>query len=159
MKEASRRRTKVIKWHSRVPWVEKLRPDLEPKLVRTPGRRGKMLVPTPLLIAEELRKVRRGRLITAARLRERLAAHQGAEATCPMTTGILLHILAGASEELLSAGRRPTAPYWRVVDERGRLNPKWPPGPARQAEHLRAGGHRVTRERGSGYWVVKGQTR
>jgi hypothetical protein len=28
---------------------------------------------------------------------------------------ILMHIIAGATDEQLAAGRRPFAPYWRVV--------------------------------------------
>lgn len=146
----------VVKWHSRVPWVQKLLPDLKPKIVGNPRGPGTMLVPTPLLIAAELQKVRRGRLITTRELRERLARQAGADATCTMTTGILLHIVAGATEERLTAGGRPTAPYWRVVGPNGELNPKWPPGQTRQAEHLRVEGHRVVRGRGTGGLRVAG---
>jgi hypothetical protein len=147
---------KVVKWRSRVPWVQKLRPDLKPKVVRGLKGVGRMLVPTPLLIAAELRKVRRGRLVTSRALRERLAKQAGADATCPLTTGILLHIVAGATEERLRIGGRPTAPYWRVVGPKGELNPKWPPGVSRQAAHLRAEGHRVVREGRAGGWRVEG---
>lgn len=115
-----------------------------------------MLVPTPLLAAEEIRRVRRGRLVTPADLRERLAARFGADQTCPLTMGILLHIVAGAAEEQLVAGKRPVAPYWRVVDEKGALNPRTPPGPERQATHLRNEGHVVRRLTGSGRWKVVG---
>jgi len=130
---------------TRTSWVEKLRPDLEPKVVADPKRRATLLVPTPLVVAAELCRVKRGRLITPSALRERLARRFGADATCPLTTGIFLHILAGAAEEQLRAGRRPVGPYWRVVDERGFLNAKWAPGPERQAEHLRREGHRIER--------------
>ena len=129
---------------SRTPWKTKLRRELEPHVV--PERRGRMLVPTPMLVAAELRRVPRGRLITAAVLRSRLAQRAGADLTCPMTTGIFLNIIAGAAEEAISEGRRPVAPYWRVVDEGGRMPPKFPPGSARQAEHLRAEGHSVSRD-------------
>jgi len=129
---------------SRTPWASKLHPAFEPQVV--PDRRGHMLVPTPLLLAAELRRVPRGRLITPAILRARLARRAGADFTCPMTTGIFLNILAGAAEEALAAGRRPVAPYWRVVDDAGRLPPKFPPGQARQAAHLRAEGHSVSRD-------------
>jgi alkylated DNA nucleotide flippase Atl1 len=67
-----------------------------------------------------------------------------------------LHIVAGASEEQLAARKRPAGPYWRVVDRNGSLNPKWPPGPERQAIHLRREGHRVRHVRGSGRWQVVG---
>ena len=129
---------------SRTPWRLKLRPEQQPMLV--PDAKGRMLVPTPLLVAKALRKVPAGRLITAAQLRARLARQAGVDLTCPMTTGIFLNILAGATEEALAEGRRPVAPYWRVVDDQGRLPPKFPPGPPRQAAHLRAEGHRVSRD-------------
>ncbi len=147
------------KWRNRVPWEAKLRPDLKPKLVPNPRGRGTMLVPTPLLVAEEVRRIRRGRMCTPAQLRERLAARFGAEETCPLTMGILLHIVAGAAEERLAAGRRALAPYWRVVNERGELNPKIPFGPARQAEHLRREGHGVKRVTPSGPWKIIGRER
>jgi hypothetical protein len=129
---------------SRTSWTLKLRPEQVPLVV--PDRRGRMLVPTPLLVAEALRRVPAGRLITAAQLRSRLAARAGADFTCPLTTGIFLGIVAGATEEAVAEGRRPLAPYWRVVDEQGRLPPKFPPGQSRQAAHLRAEGHRVGRD-------------
>jgi len=144
------------KWRSRVPWVSKLRPDLRPKVVDDPRGNGTMLVPTPLLVAEAVRRVRKGKLATPAGLRRSLARRFGADQTCPLTTGILLHIVAGAAEEQIRAGKRPIAPYWRVVGEEGYLNPKSPPGPARQAEHLRTEGHRITRTGPARRWQVAG---
>ena len=126
---------------SRTPWRFKLRPEQQPSVV--PDKRGGMLVPTPMLVAKELRTVKAGRLITAAQLRDRLARKAGADFTCPMTTGIFLNIIAGATEEAIAEGRRVVAPYWRVVDDRGGLPPKFPPGQARQAAHLRNEGHDV----------------
>ena len=140
---------------TRTSWLPKLRPDQQPKLVNDPRGNGRMLVPTPLLVAEEVRRVRKGRLLSTQELRERLAEHSGADITCPMTTGIFLSILAGAAEEQLAAGKRPVAPYWRVVGDDGTLNPKWPPGPARQAARLRAEGHRVVRDRTRDVWSVR----
>ena len=129
---------------SRTPWKTKLHPEQQPAVV--PDRRGTMLVPTPLQVARALRRVPTGRLITAAQLRTRLARAAGADFACPLTTGIFLNIVAGATEEALAEGRRAVAPWWRVVDERGGLPPKFPPGAAVQAARLRAEGHRVTRE-------------
>jgi hypothetical protein len=139
-----------------VRWVTKLRPDLQPEIVPDGNSPGTLLIPTPLLVAEEVRRVRRGRLVTAAEIRERLAARFGADRTCPLTTGIFLSIIAGSAEEQLAAGKRPVAPYWRVVDERGRLNPKFPPGVDRQATHLRREGHRIERAKNSTRWQVAG---
>jgi hypothetical protein len=128
---------------SRRPWATKLHPEQRPKIVA--DRRGRMLVPTPMLVARELRRVRPGRLITAAQLRNRLAKRAGAALTCPLTTGIFLNILAGATEEALDSGRRSLAPYWRVVEPDGTLPRKFPPGTDRQAAHLRSEGHRIAK--------------
>jgi hypothetical protein len=146
----------VLRPKAGVPWVTKLRPDLNPKVVPDTRGPGTLLVPTPLLVAEEVRRVRRGRLVTPAAIRERLAVRFGADRTCPLTTGIFLSIIAGSAEEQLAAGERPVAPYWRVVDERGRLNPKFPPGTDRQAMHLRREGHRVLRVKNGAAWQVVG---
>jgi hypothetical protein len=98
-----------VTWHTRTPWATKLRPDLQPKIVANRKGPGWILVPTPLLIAKEIRKVRRGQVITIRALRDRLARRCGAEAACPFTTGILMHIVAGATEEALAVGHRGTA--------------------------------------------------
>jgi hypothetical protein len=140
---------------SRAPWSTKLRPDLQPKVVANPRGGGRMLVPTPMLVAEEIRRVHARSLVTPAQIRERLAAQFGAALTCPLTTGIFLNIIAGAAEEDLRSGREPLAPYWRVIGADGSLSEKFPPGPARQARHLRSEGHRVARSRRGG-WRVTG---
>jgi hypothetical protein len=139
---------------SRTPWSHKLRPELEPKVVWAPGG-GRMLVPTPLLVAAAVRRIRRGSLATPARIRAGLAKQLGTDVTCPLTTGIFLNILAGAAEEQLAEGRRPVAPYWRVVEADGSLSPKRPAGPARQAARLRDEGHRLERL-SQGSWRVVG---
>ncbi|MFN8583621.1 MAG: hypothetical protein U0163_21915 [Gemmatimonadaceae bacterium] len=128
---------------SKKPWKEKLRPDLEPHVEDDP--RGRMLIPTPMLVAGAIRRVRRGSLTTPAAVRDALARKHGADFTCPMTTGIFLNIVAAASDEIEKETGRPLAPWWRVVEPDGRLNPKRPPGPARQATLLRGEGHMVTR--------------
>lgn len=137
-------------------WVPKLRPELEPKIVQHRRSGTQMLVPSPMLVAREIRKVRKGRLITVDRLRDALARETGAETVCPMTTGICLSIVAGAAEEQLGAGRRPVAPYWRVVGRDGSLREKNPAGPEVQARRLRSEGHCVTQGKGRKNWKVQG---
>jgi hypothetical protein len=78
------------KMKSTKSWTAKLRPELEPKIVEHERSGTRMLVPSPMLVAEELRRVRKGRLITPAKLRQRLARRTGAETACPMTTGATL---------------------------------------------------------------------
>lgn len=128
---------------SRVPWAVKLRPELKHDVVQDPKGRGKLLLPTPMLVAAEISKVPEGSLIEFPALRERLAKRFRADLTCPLMTGIFFNIIAGAAEDSLSAGTEPVAPYWRVVQPGGTLSPKTPLGPERQARHLRREGHVV----------------
>jgi hypothetical protein len=76
-------------------------------------------------------------------MREHLAAKHHADITCPLTTGIFVHIVAEAAEESAAAGNADITPYWRVVKNDGSLDPKFPGGVTRQAERLREEGHRV----------------
>jgi hypothetical protein len=92
--------------------------------------------------------VRKGRLITVAEIREVLAAQHMTDLTCPLTTGIFVRLAAEAAEEDAQAGKTRITPYWRVVKDDGSLNPKFPGGTARQAERLRAEGHRIVPARG-----------
>ncbi len=129
---------------SRTPWATKLRPDLAPQVITDMRTGGTMLIPTPMLVAAEIRKARRGKLITAVEIRERLAEAHHADVTCPMTTGIFINIVAGATEDDRAAGRKLLAPWWRVVDAKGRISEKTPPGPELQARLLRDEGHTVS---------------
>ena len=126
-------------------WLPKLKPEQKAKIVRE--RRGRMLIPTPLLVARVVKRVPPGRLITAVTVRARLARAARADLTCPMTTGIFLNIVAGASEELMATGQPAVAPYWRVVMADGSLPPKFPAGTRVQARRLRDEGHRIARGR------------
>lgn len=128
---------------SRKPWSEKLRPEMQPGIATDPKGRGRMLLPTPLLVAEEISTIPPGQLRTMSALRDQLARRFDAALTCPLMTGIFYNLVAGATEERIAAGAPPLAPYWRVVRDDGSLSPKTPDGPERQAEHLRAEGHTV----------------
>jgi 6-O-methylguanine DNA methyltransferase, DNA binding domain len=128
---------------TRVPWAAKLRPEMAHAVVIDPKGRGQLLLPTPSLVAAEISSIPPGKLMTFPELRSRLAKRFDADLACPLMTGILFNIIAGAAEEQLAAGETPLAPYWRVVLENGTLSPKTPAGPERHAEHLRDEGHQV----------------
>jgi hypothetical protein len=64
-----------------------------------------MRVPTSMLVALEMRKVPKGRLITATQLRDRLARAARADLTCPMTTGIFFEHRRGREGHRISTGR------------------------------------------------------
>ncbi len=143
----------AIRWKSKTPWREKLRRG-EAKLVDTPLKwqkrygEGKMLVPCPMDVDRTIRRVRKGRLATQSQVRDRLARDAGADATCPLTAGILLRIAAEAAEEDRADGKARLTPWWRIVRDDGGLNPKMPGGVRAQARHLRDEGHVISPARG-----------
>jgi alkylated DNA nucleotide flippase Atl1 len=127
---------------SKLSWREKLEKPQEPKLVKVPPKmtrfgKGTMLIPTPLLVDEIVRRIPKGRLVTVGEIRRKLAADFGADVTCPLTTGIFVRIAAEAAEEDRASGRKRITPYWRVVKDDGSLNPKFPGGAELQTEYLR----------------------
>jgi alkylated DNA nucleotide flippase Atl1 len=105
---------------------------------------GMMLIPTPKLVDELIRKIPKGKLATVSELRRKLAADFKADVTCPLTTGIFVRIAAEAAEEDRTHGRKRVTPYWRVVKDDGTFNPKLPGGVAQQTRNLRAEGFEVS---------------
>ena len=120
-----------------------------PKVVAIPPRmqkrfgKGAMLVPSPRDVEAFIQTVGAGSVTTVTRIREFLAGKYSADVTCPLTTGIFVRIAAEAAEEDASAGKAKITPYWRVLKDDGSLNPKFPGGVERQAERLRAEGHKI----------------
>ncbi|HEX3142565.1 MAG TPA: hypothetical protein VHQ64_01250 [Pyrinomonadaceae bacterium] len=139
------------KFTSRTRWREKLEKPQQPKVVQIPPKmsrfgKGTMLIPTPMLVDELIRKVPKGKLITGSELRRKLASDFATNVTCPLTTGIFVRIAAEAAEEDRTNGKRRLTPYWRVVKDDGGLNPKYPGGVDAQARNLRAEGFTVARK-------------
>src|SRR6266446_5046919 len=136
---------------SRTRWRDKLEKPQEPKIVTVPPKmmarfgKGRMLIPTPMLVDQLMREVRKGKLITGGQIRARLARDHFADVTCPLTTGIFMRIAAEAAEEDRANGSKRITPYWRVVKDDGSLNPKFPGGEAQQAKYLRAEGIATSR--------------
>ncbi|MFQ5425170.1 MAG: hypothetical protein ACE5F9_14490, partial [Phycisphaerae bacterium] len=89
------------------------------RIVATPPRlrrrfgAGTMLIPRPLDVDAAIRKVRKGKLVTASQIRESLARQSGADSACPMTTGMFIRVVAETAEEDRRAGRKRITPYWR----------------------------------------------
>jgi alkylated DNA nucleotide flippase Atl1 len=141
----------TTKLKSRIPWRDKLEKPQEPKLVKIPPKmarfgKGTMLIPTPKLVDQLLRRIPKGKLVTVGEIRKRLAMDFAADVTCPLTTGIFVRIVAEAAEEDRANGRQRVAPYWRVIKDDGSLNPKFPGGEQQQAQHLRREGFSVAHE-------------
>jgi len=137
------------KFTSRKSWRAKLEKPQEPKVVPVPPKmarfgEGSMLIPTPKLVDELIRRIPKGKLATVSELRRKLASDFSADVTCPLTTGIFVRIAAEAAEEDREQGRKRITPYWRVVRDDGTFNPKLPGGPAQQTLNLRDEGFEVS---------------
>lgn len=126
---------------NRVSARSKLEKQQERRLVDDPKGRGKMLIPRPLDIDNEIRGIPSGKLATMDQIRDRLAKQFNADLTCPLCAGMFLRIAAEAAEEDHSQGKQDITPYWRVIRADGTLNEKLPGGVMHQAARLRAEGH------------------
>ena len=118
---------------TRKSWREKIENGQQPKLVPVPAKmarfgKGMMLVPTPKLVEELVRRIPKGKLVTVAEIRRKLAADFAADVTCPLTTGIFIRIVAEAAEEERSRSGKRVTPYWRIVRNEGDLISKFPGG-------------------------------
>ena len=136
---------------TKLSWREKLEKPQQPKLVQIPPKmsrfgKGTMLIPTPMLVDELVRRIPKGKLVTVGELRRKLAADFAADVTCPLTTGIFVRIAAEAAEEDRAKGRRRITPYWRVVKDDGSLNAKFPGGEKLQTKSLRSEGLSIVRK-------------
>jgi len=137
-------------------WRQKLERDHpnHGKIVRIPHKMqkrfgtGTMLLPRPLDVDAAMRAVRKGRLITQSRIREKLATDAKADAACPFTTGMFVRIAAEAAAEDAQAGKKRITPYWRTIRDNGTLNEKLPGGVKAQAAKLREEGFTISPGRG-----------
>lgn len=77
----------------------------------------RMLVGTPQMIDQYIRKIPSGETRTVPRLRNELARRHTCNAMCPVSTAIFIRIVAEAAIEALESGAEPNeiSPFWRVV--------------------------------------------
>ncbi|MGJ8663614.1 MAG: hypothetical protein ACSHWU_08185 [Marinicella sp.] len=85
-----------------------------------------MYISTPQEIDAYVRGIKQGELITPTQMRADLASRNGADHTCPVTTGIFLRIVAEAAFEELNNNQRTSeiTPFWRVVEPGSPLSKK-----------------------------------
>jgi alkylated DNA nucleotide flippase Atl1 len=114
---------------------------------------GTVVIPSPREVDEFMRRVPKGKLVTVNEIRRAAAERHGATIACPMTTGILARVAAGAAGEDEAEGIGPVTPYWRTLKSGGEVNPKYPGGVEGQSDRLIAEGHRVDM-RGNRAFVV-----
>ena len=110
----------------RKSWQEKLNDSRPHEVKPVPKdmvgmKKGQaMLIATPRIVADYVRKIPRGEMRDMPRMRGDLAKAYKAEVTCPITTGIFLRIVAEAACEDMQAGvdLEKVVPFWRVMDEK-----------------------------------------
>jgi hypothetical protein len=136
--------------YKRKTWREKLADDKDlPKIGKVEGTlrqswgTGSMVIPAPREVDAVIRRIRKGRTATINDLRSALASKHCVDMCCPITTGIFAWIAAHAAAEAELEGRKRITPWWRVVKDGGKLNPKYPGGVREQGRRLRAEGHRI----------------
>ena len=83
---------------------------------------SKMLIPTPLMIQEYINQIESGKVSEIETMRNDLAIENGADFTCPMTTGIFLKIVAEYNYEKLNQKRVDICPFWRIVDSNSKFS-------------------------------------
>ena len=134
----------------RKSWQEKLADSKDlPRVVEITGKMstrwgtGTFVIPAPIEVAEIMKKVPKGKLVTINQIRAIVARKHGATIGCPLTTGIFVWVAANAAEEAAAEGKKNITPYWRTLKSKGELNEKYPGGVEAQASHLREEGHAI----------------
>ncbi len=131
-------------------WREKLEKPAEPKVIeQVPPNSpkafgtGSMVIVTPKLIDNLVKKIPKGKISTITHLREKFASDFETDTTCPLTTGIFLRICAETAEEEKAKGEKEITPYWRVIRDNGTMIDKFPGGIEQQAKNLKKEGFEI----------------
>ncbi|MFH0992695.1 MAG: hypothetical protein V1799_22075 [bacterium] len=141
-------------FRSRIPWREKMNRPQEPQIIEiTPAMQqrfgtGTMLIPTPRLIDDLIKKTPKGKLLTIGEIRRRLAKDFKVNTVCPLTTGIFIRIAAEAANEELMEGKKRVTPFWRLIRNDESLLEKNPGGIAGQAKMLKNESHEIISTKG-----------
>ena len=109
-------------------WHEKLHIDHKPvvEVLKNPmggfPAGASMLISTPLEFKKLIEKIPEGQRVTLREIREKLAKRYKADASCPLTSGIFLRIVAEAAWDEIEQGKDPgeVTPFWRAI---GRKDP------------------------------------
>ena len=112
--------------YTRKTWQQKLHNGHAAKVERVDKRfadipeGASMLVPTPEMVDAYIKNIPEGTQSTLAQMRKDLAAENGVEYCCPITSGIFLRIAAEAAYEAHSGGKSisEVTPFWRILDRK-----------------------------------------
>ena len=109
-----------------VTWAEKLAASSETEVRPVPPERkgagpGKtMLFPSAQLVNDTIRAIPEGQSVTPKELRSELARRHAASMTCPVTTTMMLRLVAEVANESHHNGAplSEVTPVWRVLDRK-----------------------------------------
>lgn len=121
-----------MKKESKLPWNEKLAKKAEPKVKHIEKRfsdieeDSDMLVATPKIFEEYVNRIPEGEFVDIKQIRKELAKKFKADATCPVTTGLFLRIVAESAFEKYQNGQKISqlTPFWRVISPNSSLAKK-----------------------------------
>ncbi len=113
-------------------WTEKLNVNKDPKVIRMEESFSDipadslMLVATPALVDDYIRKIPKGKMVDMKTLRKDLAADFHADNSCPLSTAIFVRIAAEAAFEQFISGRKleEITPFWRVIQPGSKMASK-----------------------------------
>lgn len=86
----------------------------------------KMLVATPQIVDNYIRRIPLGETRTIPEMRNDLAAAHKCDGTCPMSTSIFVRMSAEAALEDIAAGfpDKDITPFWRVITSKDKMAKK-----------------------------------
>lgn len=131
-------------------WREKLEAAKTPKTIILPRsyagveEGGKLLIATPKVVRDYMRRIPKGKTRDMVRLRSDLAKRYKADATCPTSSAIFVRIAAEAAlEELAELKRKPEdiTPFWRLIDPEAPIAKRLSCGPKFIAKMRKAESH------------------
>ena len=93
---------------------------------------SKLHISCPVEIAEELKSITPGSIISIQTFRRRLAEKNSCDAACPVSTSLFLRIVAEHTWEEFSrtGSTKDLAPFWRVVESSSPMAKKFNFDPA-----------------------------
>ncbi|XDD42477.1 hypothetical protein AB3N58_14445 [Leptospira sp. WS60.C2] len=112
-----------MKEKSKLQWNEKLTKKADPKVKHIEKKfsdinaDSDMLIATPKIFEDYLKKIPKGQFVEIKKIRKDLAKRFKADATCPVTTGLFIRIVAESAYENFQNGVKISelTPFWRVI--------------------------------------------
>jgi len=132
-------------------WKEKYDKANEKGGVRKDTPKGMMYISTPGEIAEVIKTIPKGKIMSTKEIASKLAEKHHTDYTCGLTTGIFTAIIANYVEQ----ERIKDIPYWRVVKDKGILYDTYLREPSHQGEYLKDEGHKIEKKGKKGILSIK----